>query len=92
MELTLLLNRISGSACLPLKSGAFSNELSKGHSLSGQRVDHLKKGKSMEVGVPGANPAKPMFAHEDGSVGVVEQVAREMRQLGKNLSSHLGVP
>ncbi len=46
----------------------------------------------MEVGVAGTNPANAMFAHQDGSVGVMEQVAGEMRKLGKDLSSYLSVP
>ena len=46
----------------------------------------------MEVGVSGTNPANTMFAHEDCGVGVMEQVAREMRKLGKQLPSHLRVP
>ena len=56
------------------------------------RVDHFEKRKAMEVGVSGTNPANTMFAHQDGGVGVMEQVAREMRKLGKQLPSHLRVP
>ncbi len=46
----------------------------------------------MEVGVPGANPANAMFAHEDSSMGVMEEVAGQVRKLRKNLSGHFGVP
>ena len=46
----------------------------------------------MEVGVPGTNLANAMFAHEDCGMGVMQDVAGEMRKLGKDLSSHLSVP
>ena len=46
----------------------------------------------MEVGVPGTNPPDAVFAHEDCGMGVMEDVARQVRKLGKNLSSHLTVP
>jgi hypothetical protein len=35
----------------------------------------------MEVGIPGADPANAMFAHQDGSPGIMQQVSREMRKL-----------
>lgn len=46
----------------------------------------------MEVRIPGADPADAMFAHQDRSVGIMEQVSREMRQLRESLFCHLGVP
>jgi len=46
----------------------------------------------MEVGIPGTDLANAMFAHEDCGMGVMEDVARQVRKLGKNLSSHLTVP
>jgi len=46
----------------------------------------------MEVGVPGADPANAVFAHEDCGVGVMEEVAGQVRKLRKDLSSHLSVP
>ena len=46
----------------------------------------------MEIGVPGANPANAVFAHEDCGTGVMEEVAGQMRKFRKDLSGHLGVP
>jgi len=46
----------------------------------------------MEVGVPCANPANAVFAHEDCGMGVVEEVARQMRKFCEDLSGHLGMP
>ena len=61
-------------------------------SSFGQGIDHLEKGKSMEVGVAGANPPNAVFAHEDCGMGVMQEVAGQMGKFGKDLSSHLGVP
>lgn len=57
-----------------------------------KRVYHLEKGKPMKIGVARTNATDAMFAHQDCGVGVMEDVAREVRQLGKNLRSHLTVP
>jgi len=46
----------------------------------------------MEISVPGTNPANPMFAHEDCSVGVMEEIAGQEGKVRKDLSSHLSVP
>lgn len=46
----------------------------------------------MKIGVPATDPANAMFAHQDSGVGVMEQVASEMRKFGKNLRSHLRMP
>lgn len=46
----------------------------------------------MEIGIPSADPTNTMFAHEDSSVGIVKQVSRQMRKLGKSLFRQLRVP
>jgi len=46
----------------------------------------------MEVGVPGANPANPVFAHEGGGIGVVEEVTGKVGKFREDLSGHLGMP
>ena len=42
-----------------------------------KRVHDLEKGEAVEVGVPGADPADSMLAHEDRRVGIMEQIAGE---------------
>ena len=45
----------------------------------------------MEISVPGTYAADTVFTHEDGRVGVVEEIACEMGELRKDVRCHLGV-
>src|ERR1700730_17893949 len=59
--------------------------------LWSKRIDHFEKWKLVEVGIPGADSPDPMLAHQNSRMRVVEQVAGEMWQLGKNLTGDIGV-
>ena len=45
----------------------------------------------MKVGVAGTNPANAVFAHKNCGMGVMEQVAGQMRKFCEDLSGHLGM-
>jgi hypothetical protein len=57
-----------------------------------ERVDDLKKGESVKVRIPSADPAYAMLAHEDGRVRIVEQVAGEPRELRAQVLGNVGTP
>ena len=46
----------------------------------------------IEIGVAGANSPDAVFAHKNGGVRVVEQIAGKVRQLQNNLLGDVGVP
>ena len=56
-----------------------------------RRINNLKKREPMEISVPSAYAADPVFTHEDSRVGVVEEIACEMGKLRKDVRCHLGV-
>ncbi len=45
----------------------------------------------MEIGIPSTYPPYPVFAHKDGRMRVMEQIAGQVRQLRKHLCGHIGV-
>ena len=46
----------------------------------------------MEVGIAGIDAADPVFAHQNGRMGVVNDIALQERRLGQNLGQNRGVP
>ncbi len=50
-----------------------------GPLLHRRRIHHLEERKAVEIGVSGVDGADAVFAHEDGDVGIVHQVAAEVR-------------
>lgn len=57
-----------------------------------KRIEHLQKRETVEIRVPGADAPDSMLAHEDGRVGIVDEIAGEVRQLGNDLLGDFGVP
>jgi len=58
-------------------------------ALQTQRIDNFKKRKPVKVGIARANLPDAVFAHKDGSVRFVGDIAGKMRQFGKDLVSHV---
>ena len=56
-----------------------------------KRINHLKERELIEIGIPGANPSDPVFAHENSRMRIVEQIAGEVRQLQNDLFGDVGV-
>ena len=46
----------------------------------------------MEVGIASTDPPDTVFAHENGGMRVMEQIAGQMRELFDNLCGHIRVP
>jgi hypothetical protein len=61
-------------------------------TLRSKGIDYFEKRELIEIGVPGANWRDAMFAHKNGGVRVVEQIAGEVRQLQNDLFGDVGVP
>jgi hypothetical protein len=57
----------------------------------GHGIHDLEKRKSMEIRVSGANPANAMFTHQDCRMGIMEQIASQIRELREDLSGHLSM-
>jgi hypothetical protein len=53
--------------------------------LNPKGIDDFKKGKAVKIGISSANLADSVLAHEDGSMGIVEEIAREVRDFSDNL-------
>jgi hypothetical protein len=60
-----------------------TKRLGCGLGLNG--VDNFEKGKTVEIGISRANLPDAVFAHEDGCMRVVEQIAGEMWNFSDNL-------
>src|SRR5262249_55833172 len=61
-------------------------------TLRSKGINYLEKRKLIEIGVAGATSRNTVFAHKDGGVRVVEQIAGKVRQLQNNLFGDGGVP
>jgi hypothetical protein len=59
--------------------------------LRSKGIDHFEKRELIEIGVAGANSPDAMFAHKNGGMCVVEQIAGKVRQLQNNLFGNVGV-
>ena len=59
--------------------------------LRSKGIDHFEEWELIEIGVAGANSPDAVFAHKNGGVRVVEQIAGEVRQLQNNLLGDVGV-
>ena len=54
-------------------------------------VDQSPQGQELiEIGIPGADPSDPVFAHENSRMRIVEQIAGEVRQLQNDLFGDVG--
>src|SRR5947207_13764362 len=71
---------------------AVSVRSSKQRGASPHRIDHLQERKPAEIRIARADARHPMLAHEDCCVRVVNEVAGEMRQFGKNRFGDFRVP
>ena len=59
--------------------------------LRSKGIDHFEERELIEIGVAGANSPDAVFAHKNGCVRVVEQIAGEVRQLQNNVFGDVGV-
>jgi len=59
--------------------------------LRSQGIDYFEERELIEIGIARANSSDAVFAHENGGVCVVEQIAGKMRQLQNNLFGDVGV-
>jgi hypothetical protein len=57
-----------------------------------QGIDNLEKGKSVEIRITGADSSDSMLTHEDSSMCIVDEIAREVRDLCDDLPCNFGVP
>ena len=60
--------------------------------LRSKGIDHFEEWELIEIGVAGANSPDAVFAHKNGCVRVVEQIAGKVRQPQNNLFGDVGVP
>jgi hypothetical protein len=56
-----------------------------------KRVDYFDKTELVEVRIPRANSPDSVLAHQNSRMRVVEEIAGDMRQLGKYLSGYIGM-
>jgi hypothetical protein len=63
-----------------------------GEFLRSKGIDYFEKRELIEIGVAGANSRDTVFAHKNGGVRVVEQIAGKVRQLQNDLFGDGGVP
>lgn len=59
--------------------------------LQSNRVDHFEKRETIEVGIPGADSSDSVLTHENGGMGIVQQIAGKIRQLLNNLFRYIGM-
>ena len=60
--------------------------------LRSKGIDHFEERELIEIGVAGANSPDAVFAHKNGCVRVVKQIAGKVRQLQNDLFGNVGVP
>jgi len=56
-----------------------------------KRINHLKKRKSVEIGIARANAPDSMLAHKNCRMRVVKQIAGQVWQFRNDLSGDIGV-
>ena len=61
------------------------------HVLKPNRINHFEKRELIEISIPGADLSNSVLTEKNGGVGVVEQVAAEMRKFCNNLSGDIGM-
>jgi hypothetical protein len=59
--------------------------------LRSKRIDDFEKWELVEIGIPGADSADSVLAHENGGVRVVHQITGEVRQLRNDFFGDIGV-
>lgn len=55
-------------------------------------IDRVQKGETVEVGISGVNGADPILPHQDGSMRVKNQIARNSGHFGEHLCGSMTVP
>jgi len=56
------------------------------------RVNHFEKRKAMKMRVMSADASKPMLAHQNSRVGIMENIANQARKLLNKVRGNFGVP
>lgn len=80
-----------GAAPLEAPSGSLAIDLLAAVDAKSERIHDVEKRKAVEVHVSCANATYSMLAHEDGGVGVVQQVTGEPREFRDHLLGNVAM-